>query len=61
MPLPTAFGGRDATTLSISWDGADHLAHTPQDSFAIIDPAKLFDIGRTTYLTLLVLSRETDY
>jgi hypothetical protein len=61
LPLPTAFGGRDAMTLSISWDGSDHLAHTPQDTFALIDPSKLDDIGRTTYLTLLVLSRETDY
>jgi peptide/nickel transport system permease protein len=61
MPLPTAFGGRDAMTLSVSWDGSDSLAHTPHDAFEIIDPDKLFDIGRTTYLTLLVLSRETEY
>lgn len=61
MPLPTAFGGRDAMTLSISWDGSDSLAHTPQDTVAIIDPAKLYDIGRATYLTLLVLTRETEY
>ena len=61
MPLPTAFGGRDAMTLSISWDGSNSLAHTPRDTFEIIDPEKLFDIGRTTYLTLLVLSRETEY
>jgi len=61
LPLPTAFGGRDAMTLSISWDGSDALAHTPQDTFAIIDPTKLHDIGRTTYLILLVISRETEY
>ena len=61
LPLPTAFGGRDAMTLSISWDGSDSLAHTPEDTAAIIDPVKLYDIGRTTYLTLLVLSRETEY
>ena len=61
MPLPTAFGGRDAMTLSISWDGSDSLAHTPLDTIDIIDPAKLYDIGRSTYLTLLVLSRETQY
>lgn len=61
MPLPTAFGGREAMTLSISWDGSDSLAHTPSDDFSIIDPAKVFDIGRTTYLTLLVMSRETEY
>ena len=61
MPLPTAFGGRDAMTLSVSWDGSDSLAHTPADTIDIIDPAKLYDIGRTTYLTILVLSRETEY
>jgi hypothetical protein len=61
MPLPTAFGGRTAMTLSISWDGSDALAHTPQDGFEIIDPAKLYDVGRTTLLTLLVVSRETEY
>jgi hypothetical protein len=55
------FGDRDAMTLSISWDGADDLAHTPQDVFSIIDPHKLYDIGRSTYLTLLVLARETEY
>lgn len=61
MPLPTAFGGREAMTLSVSWDGSDSLAHTPGDTAAMIDPAKLYDIGRSTYLTLLVLSRETEY
>jgi hypothetical protein len=61
LPLPTAFGGRDATTLSLSWDGSDNLAHTPMDTVAIIDPAKLYDIGRSTYLTLLILCRETEY
>ena len=48
-------------TLSISWDGSDSLAHTPQDKVTIIDPAKLYDIGRATYLTLLFISRETEY
>jgi hypothetical protein len=23
----------DATTLSLSWDGSDHLAHTPEDTW----------------------------
>jgi hypothetical protein len=48
-------------TLSIAWDGSDSLAHTPEDAAVIIDPTKLYDIGRTTYLTLLVISRETEY
>ncbi len=55
------FGDRDAMTLSISWDGSDHLVHTPRDTIEIIDPQKLYDIGRTTYLTLLVITRETEY
>src|SRR6266540_1876810 len=55
------FGERKALTLSLSWDGADALAHTPGDTFEMIDPQKLYDVGRTTLLTLLVLSRETDY
>jgi hypothetical protein len=61
LPLPTAYGGREAATLSLSWDGSDHLAHTPGDTVGIIDPNKLYDIGRSTYLTLLILSRETEY
>lgn len=56
-----SFGGREALTLSISWDGSDYLAHTPQDASGIIDPDKVSAIGRTTYLTLLVVSRETEY
>jgi hypothetical protein len=57
----SVFGGRDATTLALSWDGSDDLAHTPEDTFALIDPTKLQAIGRSAYLTLLVLSRETEY
>ena len=55
------FGDRRAMTLSISWDGSDSLAHTPQDTPDIIDPQKLTSVGRSTLLTLLVLSREQDY
>lgn len=54
-------GERDALTLSISWDGSDHLAHTPQDTPDTIDLEKIYAVGRTTYLTLLVMSRETEY
>jgi len=57
----TAFGGRSALSLYISWDGSDALAHTPADTIDIIDPEKLSQVGRTTYLGLLVLSREVDY
>jgi hypothetical protein len=61
LPVSSVFGGRSATTLSVSWDGSDDLAHTPEDTFARIDAAKLRQIGRSVYLTLLVLSRETEY
>lgn len=55
------FGERTALTLSVSWDGSDHLAHTVMDTPELIDPEKLYDTGATTTLVLFVLSRETDY
>jgi hypothetical protein len=55
------FGERTALTLSLSWDGSDHLAHTAADTPEIIDPEKLNKIGSTTTLVLFVLARETDY
>ena len=61
LPAPSVLGGRDALTLSLSWDGSDRLAHLPQDTAATIDPAKLGAVGQPAYLTLLVLSRETEY
>ncbi len=61
LPVLSMFGGRKATTLSLSWDGSDDKAHTPEDKLALIDPTKLREVGRATYLTLLILSRESDY
>jgi len=61
LPLAYIFGGRDAMTLSLSWDGADDAAHASGDTLALIDPARLQHIGRSAYLTLLILSRETEY
>ncbi len=61
LPAQSMFGGRDAMTLSLSWDGSDDLAHTPGDVAALIDPAKIRSVGRAAYLTLLVLSRESEY
>jgi hypothetical protein len=55
------FSARTALTLSISWDGSDHLAHTVADTPEIIDPQKLRDSGSTTTLVLFVLARETNY
>lgn len=61
LPTRTGFGGRDALTLDVSWDGSDRTAHTPQDTAGAIDPEKLRQIGETTLLTLNVLAREVDY
>ena len=55
------FGERKALTLTLSWDGSDEFAHTPYDSIELIDPQVLQAIGRPAFLTILVLSRETDY
>jgi hypothetical protein len=56
-----AFGGRQALTLAVSWDGADRLAHTPRDLPEIIDAQKLGATSRPALLTLFILSRETEY
>ena len=61
LPPPSIYGGREAMTLALSWDGSDDLAHTVADVAGIIDPLKLQAVGRSSMLTLLVLSRETDY
>jgi ABC-type dipeptide/oligopeptide/nickel transport system permease component len=61
LPDPVGFGGRSATTLSLSWDGSDLTAHTPEDTPETIDPVKLERLGRSALLTLLILSRETVY
>ena len=60
-PINFQFGERTALTLSLSWDGSDHLAHTTADTPEIIDPDKLYDSGSTTMLVLFVLARESDY
>jgi peptide/nickel transport system permease protein len=61
VQVSSVFGGRKATTLSLSWDGSDQTAHTAADSVDSIDPNKIRQIGRAAYLTLLVLSRDTNY
>jgi len=55
------FGNRSALTLSVSWDGSDSLAHTPRDVPTLIDLDKLYQVGRSSLLTLMILSRETTY
>jgi hypothetical protein len=61
MPTATAFGGRDALSLFVSWDGSDRTAHTPADTLAMIVPDKLRQVGQSAMLTLSVLARELDY
>lgn len=61
LPAVTGFGGRDAFTLYMSWDGSDRLAHTPEDTVASIVPERLRRLGQAALLTLSVLSRETVY
>jgi hypothetical protein len=61
MPAPGGFGGRDAMTLYLSWDGSDRTAHTAQDTSAAIDPKKLEQVGKATSLALSVISREVQY
>jgi peptide/nickel transport system permease protein len=61
LPTPVGFGGRSGLTLRVSWDGSDATAHTPQDTVDAIDVEKLRKSGQTTLLTLMVLSRETNY
>lgn len=55
------FGGREALSAYLSWDGSDLVAHTPQDTLAIIDPAKLEATGELATLVTTVLSREAKY
>jgi peptide/nickel transport system permease protein len=57
----SGFGGRSALTAYVSWSGSDGTAHTPQDDWQMIDPAKMKATGETTLLALTVLSREVNY
>jgi Zn-dependent M28 family amino/carboxypeptidase len=61
LPSGIGFGGREALSAFISWDGSDALAHLPQDDVAHLEPAKLEDVGKTLSLVLTVLSREAEY
>jgi hypothetical protein len=61
MPAPAGFGGRDAMSLYLSWDGSDRTAHTSQDTADAVDPKKLEQVGKATALVLSVLSREAQY
>ncbi|MEA4906070.1 MAG: ABC transporter permease subunit [Anaerolineaceae bacterium] len=55
------FGGRDAMSAYVSWDGSDELAHTVDDTMQHIDLEKLRQSGQLTLLAVSVMSRETEY
>ena len=61
LPILPGFGERPGLSLFLSWNGADATAHTPEDTFAALDPNKLRQAGETALLSLFVLSRETEY
>jgi Zn-dependent M28 family amino/carboxypeptidase len=61
IPTQIGFGGRSGLTLNVSQDGSDATAHTVQDTIETIELEKLRKAGQTILLTLMVLSRETDY
>ena len=56
-----SFGGRDALTAYVSWDGSDAYAGTPLDMVDKIDLEKLQELGETTTLVVTVISREIEY
>ncbi|MBI9047970.1 MAG: ABC transporter permease subunit [Anaerolineaceae bacterium] len=60
-PLGMGFLNRNATTATVSWDGADEFAHTALDDVAIIDLVKMQKLGETTALVVTVISREEEY
>lgn len=59
MGSPIGFGGRSALSAYVSWDGADHSAHTRHDTVEAIDPGKLRRSGQATLLAVSVLSQST--
>jgi acetylornithine deacetylase/succinyl-diaminopimelate desuccinylase-like protein len=61
MTTAPGFGGREALSLHLSWDGADRTAHTPADTPAAIDPEKLRQVSEPAFMTLSVLAREATY
>lgn len=51
----------DVPSATISWAGADDLAHLPTDTAANLDPDKMAQVGRMTSLALMVLAGDTSY
>ncbi len=58
MFIQPGFGGREALSAYVSWDGSDATAHTPGDAVETLDEDKLRQSGQTVLLVLSLLSRE---
>ena len=61
LPTGIGFGGREALTALVSWDGSNELAHLPDDNLANLEPEKMESLGKVMSLVLTVLSREAEY
>jgi hypothetical protein len=49
------------STVTLSWEGSDERAHTPDDRSEAIDVAKLEHAGRLTALSVMVLAGDPGY
>jgi ABC-type dipeptide/oligopeptide/nickel transport system permease component/predicted ABC-type transport system involved in lysophospholipase L1 biosynthesis ATPase subunit len=47
--------------VSVTWDGSNETAHTPQDTTANIEPEKVRDAGRLIALAVMYLAHEREY
>jgi ABC-type dipeptide/oligopeptide/nickel transport system permease component/ABC-type lipoprotein export system ATPase subunit len=52
---------RDIPYISVTWDGSNSTAHTPQDTIENIQPDKLCDAGRVASLAVMYLAHEKEY
>ena len=57
LETESGFGTRSALSAYVSWDGADHNAHTRHDTIESIDLEKLRRSGQATLLAVSVLSQ----
>jgi len=51
----------DVPSLTISWEGSDDLAHTPEDTADHIDQDKIEQVGKMTTLAVMVLATDPAY
>lgn len=48
-------------SLTLSWQGSDAFAHTPQDTPATLDPTKMAHTGRTLALAVMLFASDPAY